>query len=111
MTTSLSAPDSAPHISPDLPKIWRTLAPGVGKVTTLNFSLIGSNRTIAFASKSLDHTVLFLSTYTAYGIGLSPGTVHSFHWLVSGSYIAKFPASHSVTQSLPCESDQIRLAP
>ena len=61
-TTSLSAPDSAPHTSPGRPRSWRTAAPAVGSRTTLNRDVRGSKRTIAFAPKSVSHTTSRLST-------------------------------------------------
>ena len=53
-----SVPDSAPHISPDRPRIWRTFELGVDCGNISNFSAVGLNFTIALAPKSLNHTML-----------------------------------------------------
>ncbi len=77
----------------------------------MNRSVSGWNRTSAFEPKSLSQTWSRSSTYTAYGCGFGPGSVHSRHDLELGSYMASRPASHSLTQSRPRESDHMRRAP
>src|SRR5215469_8021302 len=56
-TKSLSALDSAPQISPLRPASCRTLAYRSGSGKDSNFSLLGSNRSIAFDPQSLTHTI------------------------------------------------------
>ena len=55
-TTSLSTPDSAPHTSPRRPRICLTFAGELGSRTRVNLFVWGSNRTRAFAPKSLSQT-------------------------------------------------------
>lgn len=57
ITISLSTPDSAPHISPGLPKICRTAAFGLGSSKVVNVPDEGSKRTRAFVPKSLSQTI------------------------------------------------------
>src|SRR6478672_9181696 len=97
----LSVPDSAPHISPGTQRICLTFAPVLGIFISVNVSFFGSKRTNVFEPKSVIHTISFWSTYTAYGIGLSPDSFHSFHLLSAGLYIPNFPAFHSLTHILP----------
>src|SRR6185295_4722816 len=61
-TTSRSVPDSAPQASPGRPSIWRTEAPLLllGKLS--NFSVAGSNRRIALATKSVTQILSLSST-------------------------------------------------
>jgi len=55
----LSVPDSAPRISPWIPRICLTFAPALGIFMTVNVWLFGSNLTNAFEPKSVNHTHLF----------------------------------------------------
>src|SRR5215210_6230485 len=74
-----SVPDSAPQISPSIPRICLILAVGLGISNLLKDSFNGLNLYIELEPKSLIHTLSLVSTYTAYGLGLFPGNFHSFH--------------------------------
>src|SRR6202022_3778471 len=62
--TSRSDPDSAPQASPDRPSIWRTLARSWFEGKLSNFSVTGSNRTMALMLQSVSQTLSLSSTHT-----------------------------------------------
>ena len=56
-----------------------------------NFCVTGSNLTMAFALQSVNHTLSWSSTHTEYACGLPPGSFHSRHARVAGSYMPTWP--------------------
>src|SRR5262245_49628996 len=62
--TSRSTPDSAPHASPARPSICRTWAFARVDGKLANFSVSGSNLTMALVVQSVSHTLSFSSTHT-----------------------------------------------
>src|SRR5205814_7007626 len=76
--TSRSKPDSAPQASPDRPSICRTLARSWLEGKLSNFSVTGSNRTMALMLQSVSQTLSLSSTHTEYVCAL-PGSFHSRH--------------------------------
>src|SRR5437867_9744618 len=88
--TSRSLPDSAPQASPARPSICRTsaLRRSDGKVS--NFSVTGSNLTIALVAQSVSQTLSRSSTHTEYAWAL-PGNFHSRQDLLAGSYMPTCP--------------------
>src|SRR5205807_766376 len=62
--TSRSKPDSAPQASPDRPSICRTLARSWFEGKLSNFSVTGSNRTMALMLQSVSQTLSLSSTHT-----------------------------------------------
>src|SRR5438045_1474076 len=82
--TRRSTSDSAPHASPERPSIWRTSAFARVDGKLSNFSVAGSNLTMAFAAQSVSHTLSLSSTHTEYVCAL-PGSFHSRHARVAGS--------------------------
>ena len=77
--TNRSTPDSAPHASPARPSICRTVACSRFDGKLSNFCVTGSNLTMAFALHSVNHTLSWSLTHTAYACGLPPGSFHSRH--------------------------------
>src|SRR5205085_6135203 len=55
--TNRSLPDSAPHTSPARPSICRTSAPRLSEAKLSNFSVTGSNLTIALVDQSVNQTL------------------------------------------------------
>src|SRR5258706_1039392 len=88
--TSRSSPDSAPHASPARPSICRTFACSLFDAKVSNFSVTGSNLTMALMLQSVSHTLSWLSTQTEYVCAL-PGNFHSRHARVAASYIPTWP--------------------
>src|SRR5262245_23426813 len=65
ITRRRSVPDSAAHVSPLRPSIWRTSEFGLSLGKLSNFSVAGSNRTMLFEVQSLSQTLSSGSTHTA----------------------------------------------
>src|SRR5207244_8674923 len=88
--TSRSLPDSAPQASPARPSICRTSALRRSEGKLSNFSVTGSNLTIALIDQSVSQTLSRSSTHTEYAWAL-PGNFHSRQDLLAGSYMPTCP--------------------
>ena len=106
------SPDSAPQTSPGRPSSWRTAASGIGSANErerLGRRVEADDRVRAEVGQPDDVLVVDEDR-----VGLRPrrpGAATPATRRSPGRSMPSWPASHSATQSRPCESDQTRRAP